>query len=361
MYLLLFFLIISLAGCSKQTKVTKELYTDALKTLNESPPYKTTEVIKGEYSKQAFCNANLYYPIAENLTFRVDGADVLFVEYLVETDQKVKKGTPLASFKIEYDAVALEERELQLKRANESYQTELQTRQTAIADIEKNNIALPEGLDKEISKLKVLKSKLDYEKFKLESEENLSKQAKELEDYKSSLAVTQLFAPMDGIISSINEIANSEIVKPDFVLATMHSEDTVLLEAADEAGILRYHMAVTIEVGNAEGKSTLNGIVISSPNILSDGLSVGTAYVQILDAPDDITWSNNITVHAKPVNIENVLLVDTAAVFFNNKSPYVTILEDGKLHKRYFTAGGNNADYYWILQGLKEGQTVIMK
>ena len=156
MYLLLFFLIITLSGCSKPTKVTKELYTDALKTLNESPPYKTAEVIVGEYSKQAFCNANLYYPITEDLTFQIDGADVLFVEYLVETDQKVKKGTPLASFKIEYDAVALEERELQLKRANESYQTELQTRQTAIADIEEANVALPEGYDKEISKQEFL-------------------------------------------------------------------------------------------------------------------------------------------------------------------------------------------------------------
>lgn len=358
--LLLFCLVIILNGCSKKVIVTEAIYTDALLVPNASP-YHTTEVITGDYTTKTFCNAALYYPNKKALTFQVEGANPVFVEYLVETNEDVKEGTPFANFRIDYDAVALEEKELQRTRAKEFYLSELKAKQSAMEESENTINSMSTGFDKQISILALKKKKLDYEKYKLISEENFSNQEKELADYKNNLTITQLLAPMDGTISYLEEMKEGQEIDRNKKLIIMYSKDIVQLEVSDEAGYLRYNMEVTIEVGSIDGVKTYNGRVISSPNILSNGLSAGVAYVELLDAPEDILWTSNITVHAKPVLMENVLLVASSAVLFNQQSPYVVILEDGKLHKRYFTSGGNNPAHYWILQGLEEGQTVITK
>ena len=59
--------------------------------------------------------------------------------------------------------------------------------------------------------------------------------------------------------------------------------------------------------------------------------------------------------------MENVLLVPSEAVTVENRKYYVTVLgEDGSLTKTQFIPGGNNAEYDWVFDGLKEGTKVMM-
>jgi multidrug efflux pump subunit AcrA (membrane-fusion protein) len=359
-YLLLSCLMVGLSGCSNEIKKSDDLNKETLLTTKETP-YETGVVTLGDFTKEIFCSGKPFYPNKQNLSFEVDGAEVIFDKFLVETDQEVTKGTPIASFQIIYDKVALAEKELKLTRAKEAFSSTLLQKETELLNAEKNLQSIPSGFDKDINTIKYKKQKMDYENYKISTAKSLTNEEKELQEYKDSLTKTELLAPIDGVIDELLNIKEGTTIYPDWVLGTMYTKDQILIEAVDDSGYLKYNMDVTVEFKGLDEETILNGKVISSPNILSNGANLETAYIELKDIPKDLLWGGKITVHAKPVSMENVLLVEASAVSFGEQGPYVYLLENGSLHKRNFTPGGNNANYYWIVQGLEEGQTIVTK
>lgn len=58
--------------------------------------------------------------------------------------------------------------------------------------------------------------------------------------------------------------------------------------------------------------------------------------------------------------IENVLLVPKKAVTEKEGVCYVTVVKpDGSFVKTGFIAGGSNTEYYWVLEGLREGTQIL--
>ncbi|MDF2587865.1 MAG: hypothetical protein K0S41_1706 [Anaerocolumna sp.] len=359
-YFLLSCLIVGLSGCSNENKKSEDLNKETLLTSNESP-YETGVVTMGDFTKDIFCSGKPFYPNKKTLSFKIEGAEVIFDKFLVETNQEVTKGTPIASFQIVYDKVALAERELKLTRAKETFSATLLQKETEILNAESNLKSMPDGFDKDISTLKFKKQKMDYESYKLSTRTSLDNQEKELQEYKESLTKTELLAPVDGVIDELENIKEGTTIYPDWVLGTMYTKDHILIEAFDDSGYLKYNMDVIVEFKGLSDSTSLEGKVISAPNILTNGAMAGTAYIELNDVPKDLLWGGKITVFAKPVQMEHVLLVKSSAVSFGEKGPFVYILENGSLHKRNFTPGGNNAEYYWVVQGLLEGQTIVTK
>jgi hypothetical protein len=63
---------------------------------------------------------------------------------------------------------------------------------------------------------------------------------------------------------------------------------------------------------------------------------------------------------AKYQELKDVLLVSKEAVRKEDGKTYVYILEDGVVHKRFVTVGLSGKTHAWILDGLREGQAVIL-
>lgn len=354
---LFFFLIVVLTACSKEAKTTDALYMDTLSS-REEVVYKTTKVTIGDFAKQDTYDGKAYFPITKQLAFDTKNTSAVFLKYLVRTKDKVKKGTPLANFSVEYDEVALGEKELQLKIAQKDYEKNLKSFQTAITELEKNLYMITNYTEREINELKLQKLKIQYKEYILSTEDNLNKQKKELDEYKSNLSVTQLIAPMDGIISELVDKKEGDNVSTNETLVTMYSTDSLDIQVTDNNGVIRYNMDVAIEVG--KHPVSIKGRVTSCPYILPDGLNNGIIHIKPLEIPDRVNWNSEINVNIDSIRMENVLLVDKKAVLTDARGTYVIILENGSLHKRYFVSGANNTDKYWVLQGLEEGQAVII-
>ena len=87
----------------------------------------------------------------------------------------------------------------------------------------------------------------------------------------------------------------------------------------------------------------------------------------LLQPVDEEAFSNTETDNMKDAKIhgdlgtmENVLLVPARAVTIDNDITYVTIVkEDGSFLKKGFRAGGSNANYYWVMDGLEEGTVIL--
>lgn len=362
-FLLVFSLALVITGCSKQTKENDGLLKDTL-SASGNTHYKTTQVMTGDFIKQVAYPAEAVFPDVRLLSFQSQGFDVVFNKYLVKVSDVVKKGTPLANFSIINDPITLEEKELQLKREKESYKDDLATREAEIKRAEIELKTMVEDIDKEIGKIKLEKLRNDYESYKFTSENNLNKQEKDLNDYKSKLAKTQLISPIDGQIAEKENLDTGEHINQDDPLIAIYSPDEMLLQVNDEMKLLRYNMEVTIEAQSRYGKFELKGRVLSCPSILSDDTSEGIALIKVTDKID-VNYNNvrksMVTVKADVIKNSKVLLVDKTAVYTDDLGTFVMILDKGVTHKHYFVSGDQNADYYWILQGLEEGQTVIMK
>ena len=139
----------------------------------------------------------------------------------------------------------------------------------------------------------------------------------------------------------------------------IYDPSVVWMKVSDYNGELRYNMDVTIETGNNRKRTTLYGKVVSADNLLPDSLRKGYAYVELLDLPEKVNWQNT-QIKAKPVVVEQVLMLDRMAVESSDGGYYVYLVEDGTLHKRQIVRGGQVVAGCWVLQGLVEGQKVVI-
>ena len=73
--------------------------------------------------------------------------------------------------------------------------------------------------------------------------------------------------------------------------------------------------------------------------------------------PNELTGTLKYQYNAE--ELRDVLLVDWSAVEAEKGKSYVYVLEDDMVQKRYVVPGLNNREKMWILDGLREGQTVI--
>ncbi len=75
----------------------------------------------------------------------------------------------------------------------------------------------------------------------------------------------------------------------------------------------------------------------------------------------DLIIGSKITLKIKIDGKENILIVPEEAVYEKNEKTYVEILENGEAKETEVTTGIENDDYIEILEGLKEGQEVILE
>ena len=73
---------------------------------------------------------------------------------------------------------------------------------------------------------------------------------------------------------------------------------------------------------------------------------------------EDLAVSVNFSVNAEEVT--DAILVDRKLLTQESGKFAVNILEDDMVKKRYVTVASNNLQTYWILDGLTEGQTLVM-
>ena len=72
------------------------------------------------------------------------------------------------------------------------------------------------------------------------------------------------------------------------------------------------------------------------------------------------TILNTPMYYSEEESVKQVVMVDRSAVHKDDNGSYVYILNDGILQKRYVLCGLSNVDHVWIIDGLTEGQTLVL-
>jgi len=306
----------------------------AAETLRVIPPqnvkYNTVEVVRGTLSRTGDFAAELSFPhtlavtIPKNCKFK-DG---------VFSGQYVNEGDVIASFTVDDNSLAVEEARL-------AYELEQLRYNAANSDYERYIAKL--GVD-------AAKSALDALKF-------------QGEDF-------EIYAPQSGWVTSVQHYGGSSYTAGQ-LYCLLYVPDVVQLKViadAERVALLKYSASVTIHP--IKGEDVYFSAHILTNTTLIDLPGITPCAIAEFDNPEEFqayAEKNPAAVNdtkyqlsIELTDIKDVLLCPQKAIQKENTYRYVNIFEDGMSKKRYVLTGLTSGDYVQILDGLNEGDEVII-
>ena len=295
----------------------------------------------------------LYFPSYEVVKNPVEYGTCYFVESLVHNNQQVKKGEVLANVYVVPDEVAL------------------QTKVTRTERIEQRKADLQEKSSKEKDRL--LKKQLSRELAHLQREED--KLQEEIAQMRSDYAVTQLTAPVDGVVISMPDYTEEKQLAKEETLFQIAKADHCYVTVKDEGNLLNYGMEVAVTYTDLEGKEqettgtvvTYHGTALStelqSEDVLIELPAEDIGNMELSAETSGGLWNKSrLTVSCTARQIENVLLIPKKAVTRMKGQTYVKVrTENGGAAYVGFTPCGSDQINYGVAEGLTEGMEICFE
>ena len=352
-------LVLLLLALSLTTAQAEELIApDAI--IPETAKYRTAEIVRGDYTETVQSGASEVYPLTYRA--RYEGAEARFVRFLVKKGDTVKEGDVLAEVSLNASTIDLESRQLSLQRTREAYEEGLTTRQESLAAAQAVLNAATDEFSREEARLRLERLRLETEKYRYEQERSILMQEEAVEEIREDFENTRITAPADGIISDLPTYKEGEPIYSGWTMAYLYATDKLLLRLKNEMGKFRYNMPVTIETGAAKTRTAVTGRVVATDLLLlSSDRTENVAYLEI-DAEYDHSelFIRNSQASCETVRVKDVLLIPRASLTLEAGSYFVSKLVGGRVEKRFVNSRVSSAQTQWLLQGLEEGDLVIL-
>ncbi|MBQ8955072.1 MAG: hypothetical protein IJ048_13260 [Clostridia bacterium] len=327
------------------------------KIVADEVKYTTSTAEKGEFVKTVTMGASEYYPLIVTVNYKGDPA--VYAETLVKRGQEVRKGDPLLRVTVLYDAVQMAELELACQRAEEAFQEGVKARQEAVDALERALAAETDEYERRVCAQRLKKQKLALEQYIYQQEYALEDRRAQIDELNQRHEADMVYAPMDGVVTDLTYFKEGDRLYNGTTVCQVSSQDVMLLAVRD--GRLRYGMAVGIETGANKDKTYLTGRVVAASDCL-DGVVSDYALVEVDPEPslEGLKWRAT-KISADAARLEDVLMISRKAVTLNGGNYVVTKLtEDGVTQKRFINQGLMTVSDVWVVQGLEEGDVVII-
>lgn len=344
----------SLSACAAEQMPAETLVQEDRLTTAETMAYETVAVEKGDYIKTGNGSASVIYLVKEDLAW--DKSNTYYVETLVSKDDRVRAGDVLMRFEIKGSASEMQSLQLQIQRLREDMEAGKQERLEAM-ELHMEEMEDVGSYRRSIAKLELEGLQAEYDSFVFQKEQQILDLQTEIQELEADLAACELKAPFDGVIQSVNKLSEGDLVVPGQVQVSMYATDRVLLSAKD-MGNLRYNMMVTIETGSKNEPVYLKGRVVAAPNVVPGDLQQPLTLIELVGSSEKLT--NKIKYRCNAQEIEDVLVVDKDLIQKESGANYTYVLENGTVQKRYVSVALEKADEAWILDGLSEGQVMVI-
>lgn len=319
--------------------------------------YTVAQAEIGSIVKEMTASASIYKPTYVDVRCKVYDARV--AEIGTFRSDIIEEGTKLGVLRSESSRANVAQTELNLKRARENYAFEIQEREEAINE---KQIAVQQtkgGYDREIAKLELRRMELSLEEYRLKQEKTIAELEKTLAEQQEQLLDVEVIAPVTGKVTHFSYVSAGDSIGYNSVLLTLQTSDPTLIRLEDPNGVWRYGMECTVEYGPRNNRKNAPARIISADNVLSPTESTGYAYAQILGEfnEEDATIIN---VSGEEFRLDNVLLIPKKAASLYQGQNRVSILNGSSTANRYVRTDLSDKTNIWVLQGLDEGQTVIL-
>ncbi len=322
--------------------------------------------------------AKLAYPLVTQVVNDVDGARVQ--EIRVKNGQEVKAGDIIAVLEAGSGNSVVLDNSTDIANLKRNYEYEMAIYQTELEELleqekemvenENNGTALYKRHVLKISNLQLNMQKetavYEYETGRLQRD--YAQNVKE----NGQIYIT---ADRDGVIKELASLSEGysleknslicKIIDPDFTCVKLFA-DGVKMPVGSRVSIVR---------GIMDGE--LTGTVVSSISEVQGGIYPNGMYIRekssqtkdavyiVLDKEGAYEKLGSFGVKVSVWNVENAIVVDNDCIYTQGDSKtgkrYVWVSEDGNLSKRYVTIGYLDGDVAWIVQGLNEGEQIVLE
>ena len=318
--------------------------------------YTTAQAHVGSFVKTASNSASIYWPVIVDVRNEVRSARLESITLSRVTE--LTEGALLGTIRSEGSQAELSAARLALARLREGYETGAADRAEAIADAELALAGLA-GQEREIARLRLEKQRLEAERFALQQEHAIAAQEKTVADIEEDLQGADVYAPVTGGIDYFSYVSAGDSLYYGQLLLSVRRKDTYLLRVEDGSDRFRYGMTVTVQYGPRNNRTACAGRVVSSDSVRRYNDATGYAWIR-LDEPVDVDDLTQPSVSAECMRVDGVLLIPRKAARLTAGKQMVTILDGASLANRYINIAMNNSEESWVLQGLEEGQTLVL-
>lgn len=315
------FISVGLIGCSVQDKSVDRSIPALVTPVKQE--IKTAKVQLGTIEKKGSTTGTVTAVTKMDMSFKNKGGAL--AKFNVAAGDNVKKGQVIAELDTGDLDYEIKQQEIRVKQAQLSYE----------------QAAAENGSEYAKQKLYLT---LEAEKLAME---------KLQQDLKGSI----LRAEMSGKITYAADVKLSQFIPGNEALVTISDTGNVQVQA--EGALEGYALSTKASL-NLKGQS-YNGEVVSNNTITSGNSKVNRVIFKFIDKPKDVNIGDRIDITATLQKKEKVLLVPFKAVKYGDGNhPYVTIQENNDTLERYIEVGINDGDNVEVLNGVQEGETVII-
>lgn len=333
-----------------KTGMKDSMYTAILSGLSEGDEVlgatkaeygtQTVTAEKGDFKTVFTGEGTILYPKKTSVVSTIEHGKVSFEGAKVSMFQTVKKGDILATVRVEIDEVEFQKQKTQLERLEQRF-----------ADFV---AAGTEGKDIELA----------------QKEKELQEQRDLVDKMTKDSVTTQILAPVDGIVISLNQYFQNGRLNYGTEVAQIADASCCYIMAENSNQQLTLGTDVTIKYKTAQNKDAeIIGEVVSMIEMgVSRPLSSDYAFVRIEE--DDIadlaggimhSWGQ-CEIEADIREMKNVIVIPKNAVTELNGTSYVNVVNaDGSITTQSILAGGYNSENYWVAAGLTEGMELCLK
>ena len=333
-----------------KTGMKDSMYTAILSGLSEGDEVlgaskteygkQTVTAEKGDFKTVFTGEGTILYPKKTSVVSTIEHGKVSFEGAKVSMFQTVKKGDILATVRVEMDEVEFQKQKTQLER--------LEQRSADFV------AAGTEGKDIELA----------------QKEKELQEQRELVEKMTKDSVTTQILAPVDGIVISLNQYFQNGRLTYGTEVAQIADASCCYIMAENSNQQLTLGTDVTIKYKTAQNKDAeIIGEVVSMIEMgVSRPLSSDYAFVKIEE--EDIadlaggimhSWGQ-CEISADIREMKNVIVIPKKAVTELNGTSYVNVVNaDGSITTQSILAGGYNNENYWVAAGLTEGMELCLK
>ena len=366
--------LLALGGCGTEQAQEQAKLVEGALLQPESINYDTVTAQVQSLTQSQTVDASLY---PKEHAIRLEANNVRFVELHVYAGSYVQEGNLIATFSKETDNIRLEEIRLEIRRLEQALEDSLPDYQKAVAQLEEQLDELPFYMREEIAILenRLRLQELAQEQLALSTAYQIDQLTREQEELLQAEEALEVYAPMSGYIGETVYLKEGTLCYEGQLLATVYRPEDCLFSVNNSMGKLRAGMVVEFEYGKKNERKTLTGRIVSAANCLPSSLATDHAYVRLDALPEEWTGGAategaadaspasllNPQITAQVLRLENALLLPRRALQSSEGKYYVSILDGESVHKRFVQLGLSTTDMVWVLDGLSDGQTVIVE
>ena len=333
---------------------------------------KTVKAYIGDYTEVSSLK-NMGLTALKYADLRIKEAEGNLVEVLVQRGQFVKKDQPLISYTIPVDELILEEKEILMKKSEESFKEACEQKERDIAE-NLSKIMTMDGssIETQILRLNIQKMQLSYEQYVYQTQKSLDKQREELEKQKADKELKYVLAPFDGFVFQIDtQMKKGTILNSGTVVASIMDINSIVLQA-DSAGVANMWYNLDVEIypifnRREDVENRFKGKVVAIDSLLNGEAKTGKIYIRSDSLTEKMgVYGINANILADGVRVKNVLLIPSEAVKTEDiravkTLKYVYIIDANGEERKQYISGRDNGVETWVYNGLSEGQEIVIE